>query len=37
MAGMLTHEQQLAFGVHTRGWRLVEAAREIGYSAPLVA
>jgi hypothetical protein len=29
MAGILTHEQQLAFGVHTRGWRLVEIAREI--------
>jgi len=37
MAGILTHEQkQLAFRLHARGWRLVEIAREIGCSAPMV-
>jgi transposase, IS30 family len=37
MAGILTHEQkQLAFRLHARGWRLVDIAREIGCSAPMV-
>jgi transposase, IS30 family len=37
MAGILTHEQkQLAFRLHARGWRLVDIAREIGCTAPMV-
>ena len=37
MAGILTHEQkQLAFRLRGRGWRLVDIAREIGCSAPMV-
>jgi IS30 family transposase len=37
MAGILTHEQkQLAFRLHHRGWRLVDIAREIGCTAPMV-
>jgi transposase, IS30 family len=37
MAGVLTHEQkQLAFRLRGRGWRLVDIAREIGCSAPMV-
>jgi hypothetical protein len=37
MAGILTHEQkQLAFRLHARGWPLVDIAREIGCSAPMV-
>lgn len=37
MAGILTHEQkQLAFRLHGRGWRLVDIAREIGCTAPIV-
>ncbi len=37
MAGILTHEQkQLAFRLRARGWRLVDIAREIGCSAPMV-
>jgi IS30 family transposase len=37
MPGILTHEQkQLAFRLRTRGWRLVDIAREIGCTAPMV-
>src|SRR5215213_161388 len=37
MAGILTQEQkQLAFRLRGRGWRLVDIAREIGCSAPMV-
>lgn len=37
MAGILTHEQkQLAFRLRARGWRLVEIAREVGCTAPMV-
>lgn len=37
MAGILTQEQkQLAFRLHARGWRLVDIAREIGCTAPMV-
>jgi IS30 family transposase len=37
MAGFLTHEQkQLAFRLRARGWRLVDIAREIGCTAPMV-
>ena len=37
MAGHLTHEQkQLAFRLRARGWRLVDIAREIGCTAPMV-
>ena len=37
MAGILTHEQkQLAFRLRARGWRLVDIAREIGCTAPMV-
>ncbi|CAN5422682.1 IS30 family transposase [soil metagenome] len=37
MAGVLTHHQkQLAFRLRARGWRLVDIAREIGCSAPMV-
>lgn len=37
MAGILTNEQkQLAFRLRARGWRLVDIAREIGCSAPMV-
>jgi hypothetical protein len=33
----LTHEQkQLAFRLRARGWRLVDIAREIGCTAPMV-
>ncbi len=38
MAGIVTHEQkQLAFRLRGRGWRLVDIAREIGCTAPMVA
>ena len=37
MVGIFTHEQkQLAFRLRARGWRLVEIAREIGCTAPMV-
>ncbi len=37
MPGILTHEQkQLAFRLRARGWRLVDIAREIGCTAPMV-
>ena len=37
MAGILTHDQkQLAFRLRGRGWRLVDIAREIGCTAPMV-
>jgi IS30 family transposase len=37
MAGILTNEQkQLAFRLRARGWRLVDIAREIGCTAPMV-
>ena len=37
MPGILTHEQkQLAFRLRARGWRLVDIAREVGCSAPMV-
>ena len=37
MAGILTHEQkQLGFRLRARGWRLVDIAREIGCTAPMV-
>ena len=37
MAGILTHEQkQLAFRLRGRGWRLVDIAREVGCTAPMV-
>lgn len=37
MAGILTHEQkQLAFRLRARGWRLVDIAREIGCTSPMV-
>lgn len=37
MAGILTHEQkQLAFRLRARGWGLVNIAREIGCTAPMV-
>ena len=37
MPGILTHEQkQLAFRLRVRGWRLVDIAREIGCTAPMV-
>lgn len=37
MAWILTHDQKkLAFRLHSRGWRLVDIAREIGCSAPMV-
>jgi IS30 family transposase len=37
MAGILTNEQkQLAFRLRARGWRLVDIAREVGCSAPMV-
>ena len=37
MAGVLTHDQkQLAFRLRARGWRLVDIAREIGCTAPMV-
>lgn len=36
-AGVLTHDQkQLAFRLRARGWRLVDVAREIGCTAPMV-
>jgi transposase, IS30 family len=35
--GILTHEQkQLAFRLRARGWRLVDVAREVGCTAPMV-
>jgi IS30 family transposase len=37
MAGIITHEQtQLAFRLRGRGWRLVDIAREVGCTAPMV-
>ena len=37
MPSILTHEQkQLAFRLRARGWRLVDIAREIGCTAPMV-
>jgi hypothetical protein len=37
LAGILTQEQkQLAFRLRGRGWRLVDIAKEIGCSAPMV-
>ena len=37
MAGILTHDQkQLAFRLRAHGWRLVDIAREVGCSAPMV-
>jgi IS30 family transposase len=37
MAGILTHEQkQLAFRLRARGWALVDIAREVGCTAPMV-
>jgi transposase, IS30 family len=37
LPSILTHEQkQLAFRLRSRGWRLVDIAREIGCSAPMV-
>ncbi|HZJ06422.1 MAG TPA: IS30 family transposase [Nocardioidaceae bacterium] len=37
MAGILTHERkQLAFRLRARGWRLVDLAREVGCTAPMV-
>ena len=37
MPGTLSHEQkQLAFRLRARGWQLVEIAREIGCTAPMV-
>lgn len=37
MPGILTHEQkQLAFRLRARGWRLLDIAREIGCTAPMV-
>jgi len=37
MPGILTHEQkQLAFRLRARGWRLVDIAREIGCTAPMI-
>ena len=37
MRGILTHEQkQLAFRLRARGWRLVDIAREVGCTAPMV-
>ena len=37
MAGILTHEQKLlAFRLRARGWRLVDIAREVGCTAPMV-
>ena len=37
MAGILTQEQkQLAFRLRRRGWRLVDIAKEIGCTAPMV-
>lgn len=37
MPGTLTHEQkQLAFRLRARGWRLVDVAREVGCTAPMV-
>ena len=36
MAGILSHEQQLAFRLRARSWRLVDIAREIGCTAPMV-
>ncbi len=37
MVGILTHEQkQVAFRLRGRGWQLVDIAREIGCSAPMV-
>ena len=37
MAGILSHEQkQLAFRLRARGWRLVDIAREVGCTAPMV-
>lgn len=37
MAGTLTHGQkQLAFRLRGRGWRIVDIAREIGCTAPMV-
>jgi transposase, IS30 family len=37
MPSVLTHEQtQLAFRLRARGWRLVDIAREIGCTAPMV-
>ncbi len=37
MPGILSHEQkQLAFRLRARGWRLVDIAREVGCSAPMV-
>jgi IS30 family transposase len=37
MVGILTHEQkQLAFRLRGRGWRLIDIAREIGCTAPMV-
>jgi transposase, IS30 family len=37
MVGILTHEQkQLAFRLRARGWRLVDIAREVGCTAPMV-
>src|SRR6476660_7560182 len=35
--GHLTHEQkQLAFRLRARGWRLIDIAREVGCTAPMV-
>ncbi len=37
MPGILTHEQkQLAFRLRARGWRLVDIARDVGCTAPMV-
>lgn len=37
MRGILSHEQkQLAFRLRARGWRLVDIAREVGCTAPMV-
>ncbi len=37
MSGILTHEQkQLAFRLRARDWRLVDIAREVGCTAPMV-
>ena len=37
MPGILTHEQkQLAFRLRARGWQLIDIAREIGCTAPMV-
>ena len=37
MAGILTHDQkQRAFRLRARGWRLVDIARDVGCTAPMV-